>query len=100
MLFMAESGRFASCAAGHQTLRAFRNLPFHEVAKRGLVKGAILERRDQGDKRASKHWNSPFPGPQSELRQHSRMSLLPQDDSARGPFEICDEGKTYLWLAR
>src|ERR1700753_2517405 len=45
---MAQRGRFAGGAAREQALRALRDLPADQRAKRRLIHLAILERRDQG----------------------------------------------------
>lgn len=52
---MAEGRRFASRAAGHEAVAAFRNLPINESLEGRFVEFSILERRYQRRKRALEH---------------------------------------------
>jgi hypothetical protein len=50
VLFHGERGRFAGGAAGHQPVRAFLDLPGHELLEAFLIDRSVLERGDQRDK--------------------------------------------------
>src|SRR5262245_59544491 len=54
MFVMRQSGAFAGCSDRNQTIRSFGNLPIDDVAKGFFVERAVLERRDQRGKGASK----------------------------------------------
>jgi hypothetical protein len=47
MLIMAKRWGFARGAHGNETMRPLRDLPFDQAAKRRLVDGVALHRRNQ-----------------------------------------------------
>ncbi len=54
VLVMRQSRTFPRGSHRNQAIRALRDLPFDDVAKRFFVERAVFERRDQRCKRASK----------------------------------------------
>ena len=50
-----ERGRFARGAARHQPVRAFLDLPGHELLEALLIDRSVLERGDQRDERPGEH---------------------------------------------
>jgi hypothetical protein len=50
MLVVRKCRALARGSDGHKTVGSLGDLPIDEVAKRALIKPAILEWRDQGDK--------------------------------------------------
>src|SRR3569832_2350541 len=53
MLVVAQGRTLAGRADRHQAVRALRDLPLHEIAKRLLVDRPVFERGDQGGEGAA-----------------------------------------------